>query len=55
MNKSEKYKNLVKELFVLRRHLLPKEFDPTGNYTPEILTRASMFRVLVLCNINFAN
>ena len=51
MNKSEKYKILVKELYVLRCHLLPEMFDPTGNYTPEILTRASMFRVLAHAEI----
>lgn len=51
MSKSEKYRHLVKELYVLRCHLLPKEFDPTGNYTPEILTRASMFKVLAHAEI----
>ncbi len=51
MNRSERYRKLVKELQVLRHHLLPEEFDPTGNYSPEILTRASMFRVLAHAEI----
>jgi hypothetical protein len=51
MNRSEKYKCLVKELYVLRCHLLPPEFDPTGDYAPEILTRATMFRVLAHAEI----
>lgn len=46
MSKSINYKELIKEISILRHHLLPDEFDPTGNYPPEIFTRASMFRVL---------
>ena len=51
MSKSAKYTSLVKELYVLRSHLLPEKFDPTGTYPPEILTRATMFRVLAHAEI----
>lgn len=51
MSPSPRFNTLVGELNALRQHLLPKEFEPTGDYPPEVLTRALAYRVLVHAEI----
>lgn len=46
MARSVRYRELQRNVSELRRHLLPREFDPTGSYTDRTLTRALAFRVL---------
>lgn len=46
MSKSKRYIELIKALTILRFHLLPKTFEPTGSYEPEDLTRALAYRIM---------
>ncbi len=46
MAASPQYQALVKEHAKLCRDLLPKDFDPTGNYSPSVLTATLAYRVL---------
>src|SRR5262245_18660196 len=48
---SKRFDALVAGVEVLREHLLPKPFDPTGSYTEDTLTRALAFRVLAHAEI----
>lgn len=44
--KSVQYRALCKELQGLRHHLLPKTFEPTGQYPDRIYTRTFAYQVL---------
>jgi hypothetical protein len=46
MARSERYKELVKEIHTLRKYFLPRQFDPIGRYSDEELIKAIAFRVL---------
>ena len=43
---SEQFDRLEEQLSDLREYLLPKDFDPTGDYPQEVITRAIAYRVL---------
>ena len=45
-SRSARYIELVKEMHDLKLYLLPKTFDPLGNYTQEELVKTLAFRVL---------
>lgn len=51
MTESKRFSELIDELIKLRKSLLPEEFDPTGNYPPEIFTRAFAFQVMIHAEI----
>ena len=51
MAKSEQYKLLRRQLSHLRVYLLPKKFDPTGQYSQRNLSRAIAYRVLAHAEI----
>ena len=44
--RSLRYRALEQELRLLRRHLLPGRFDPTGSYQDRVYTRTIAYRVL---------
>ena len=46
MPRSKRYQGLRTRIRQLRNHLLPKEFDATGNYTERQIDRASSFMLL---------
>jgi len=48
---SKHFEALEKGVELLREHLLPESFDPTGSYSEHVLTRALAFRVLAHAEI----
>ncbi len=48
---SSLYKNLVRRLIELRRHMLPEQFSPIGDYEENIRDQALGFRVLAHAEI----
>jgi hypothetical protein len=48
---SSRYKELSRRLVKLRKHLLPKDFSVTGDYTESQLDRARGYRLLVHAEI----
>jgi len=53
MASSPKYKQLKAELNRLRRHFLPKNFDPTGYYSDRRLDRTRAYGLLAHAEIEF--
>ena len=53
MPNSDQFKATTKSVNALRRELLPRKFDPTGDYTDRVRTRAAGFRLLVHAEIEF--
>lgn len=53
MPNSSQFRTTETGLYALRRELLPRKFDPTGNYTDRIRTRAAGYRLLVHAEIEF--
>ncbi len=47
MSQSARFLELKKRMTVLRHHLLPAEFSPTGSYSDRVLDRTRSYRVLV--------
>ncbi|WP_146073584.1 HEPN domain-containing protein [Amycolatopsis sp. CA-126428] len=43
---SARFSDLTKRISELKRHLLPRKFDPTGSYSDAVYERARAFRVL---------
>lgn len=53
MPQSERFKTLSKELTRLRKHLLPKKFNPTGTYSERVQTKVLAYRVLAHAEIEY--
>ena len=53
MPNSIQFRDTTKSVNALRRELLPRKFDPTGNYTDRVRARAAGFRLLVHAEIEF--
>lgn len=51
MAQSLRYKDLRKELSLLRKHLLPRKFSRTGSYTQGVYTKTLAYRVLAHAEI----
>ncbi len=51
MANTKQFKDLQKRLAELRKHLLPKNFSPTGNYSERVLDRARGYRLLAHAEI----
>ena len=51
MDNSERFNELKRGLDELRRHLLPQDFDPTGKYEPDVITKTLAYRVLAHAEI----
>lgn len=46
MARSKRYRQLISQLKILRKHLLPKKFSLTGSYSQSTYTKCFAFRVL---------
>jgi hypothetical protein len=51
MRQSQRYRDLTRRLYELRRCFLPEEFDPFGNYDRDTLMMASAYIVLAHAEI----
>lgn len=53
MANTKRYKDLIKRLAELRKHMIPSDFSPTGDYTDRQIDRVRGYRLLVHAEIEY--